>query len=550
MARGVRIEGRARRTLRRLRTGSEAAPLFAPCLGLVAAAFAVPMFHALLEGDERVARAFLYAGLFTGFAAAIIGVALAGRARTATTQTELITLLAAWILFPVFMAIPLVMLTPQLGWVGAWFEMVLSFTTTGSTGYATLTRVDDSLHLWRGVVAWLGGLMTLTAAYVILAPRRMGGFEVRTQAFSLSDQTSTAVRLAELGAKAPAASTRVHRALRTILPVYAGMTVVLVMLFGLAGEVSLAGVIHAFGIVSTAGVSPSAEGIALSGSIPIEMIAAVFLCAAATSRFYGDASRIGASVPLREDPELRLMALLVLAATALLFVRHWSAALTLDNVEGQGGALTALWGTAFTVLSYLTTTGYESTAWDSAQAWAGLTTPTLILLGLCALGGGAATTAGGIKLIRAAVLLRHGMREVERLAQPMAVHGRGEGSVSDGGLGEGAFLGWAFIMLYSGSIFAVTLALAMTGLNFQTSLVGAIAAVSNTGPAFAAVAEGHSSFANLDALQRVILAAGMVLGRIETLAVIAIFRGQSWALPLLVEKKGGNTGRKLPQSRR
>lgn len=547
---GERARRAARRSVRAGRGGDGPTPLFAPCLGITALAMAVPMLHALSEGDERTARAFLHGALFTGFAAAIMAVALSGRGRAHATQTELTTLILSWILLPAFMAIPLVILTPQLGWTGAWFEMVLSFTTTGSTVYVNPSLIEESVHLWRGIVAWMGGLATLTAAYVILAPRRMGGFEVTTLSFTLSDQTSSAVRLAELGVQAPGSGGRVRRAVRIILPIYAGMTAALILLFGMVQEPSLSTIVHALGTMSTAGVSPSADGIASEGSIPLEIIAALFLCAAATSRLYGDASRIGATVPMRHDPELQLMALIVIGATALLFLRHWAAALTLENPESQGDALLALWGALFTVLSFLTTTGYESAAWESAEAWAGLSNPSLILLGLCALGGGAATTAGGIKLIRAAVLLRHGIREVERLAQPNAVRARGDGPASASGISEGAFLGWAFIMLYSGSIFAVTLALAASGLPFPTALPAAIASVSNTGPAFGAVAEGHTTFALLDPLQRVIAAAGMIIGRVETLAVIAVFRRDAWLRPFFSEKTTGNGRRQLPKSPR
>ncbi|HAG25807.1 MAG TPA: hypothetical protein DCK86_03150, partial [Rhodobacter sp.] len=39
-----------------------------------------------------------------------------------------------------------------------------------------------------------------------------------------------------------------------------------------------------------------------------------------------------------------------------------------------------------------------------AQAWSGLDNPSLILIALAVMGGGVATTAGGIKLLRAAAL--------------------------------------------------------------------------------------------------------------------------------------------------
>ncbi|MEM9784831.1 MAG: potassium transporter TrkG, partial [Pseudomonadota bacterium] len=492
------------------------------------------MLHALSLGDERVARAFLYAGLFSAFWAGIFWIALGSRKPTGKAQSELITLLVGWLVLPGFAAIPLIILTPQIGLTGAWFEMVTCLTTTGSSVYLDATRVDTTLHLWRAIVGWLGGLMTLMAAYVILAPRRMGGFEVQTGGSSAlaSEGPATDVRLVELGAQMPPVENRAARALRILLPAYGGLTAVLVVLFGTAGGVSMDTVIHALGVVSTSGITALPDGMASAPNIGVEIIAAFGLVCAATARLYGNASRVGARMPLRSDPELRLMAWIVVVATLMLFVRHWLATLGQGyDEEAELEALSALWGTFFTILSFLTTTGYESASWQSARAWAGLENPTLILLGLAALGGGAATTAGGMKLLRAAALIRHGLDEIGRLAQPAAVNPRrgierrlgierARGTV----VTAGAFLAWAFIMLYAGAVLAVALALAFTGLPFETAFIAAVAAVSNTGPAFGAVAPLHENFALMTAPQQVCLAAGMIAGRIETLALIALMR--------------------------
>ncbi|MEL6575336.1 MAG: potassium transporter TrkG [Pseudomonadota bacterium] len=517
------------RARQRRERGREETPLFGPALAILAVTMAVPLLYALLAGDERSARAFLYGGLFTGFAAAISHVALASRARESSAQTELASLLVAWAVIPVFAAIPLVLLTPSIGWVGAWFEMVACFTTTGSTGYTQPSTVPDAVHLWRGIVGWLGGLLTLTAAYVVLAPRRMGGFEVTTPTASAAGVESGEVRLAELGARTPPVGDRVRRALRTILPVYSGLTAVLVILIGSAQPLDLTGVVHVLGIISTSGVSPDKPMLPAFDNVAAELIAAVFLLAACTSRLYGRASRIGREVTLRRDPELRLMVIIIGLATLGLFLRHWFAAFELEMSENGVDALSAFWGILFTTISFLTTTGYEAAAWEGARAWAGLDNPTLMLLGLAAVGGGAATTAGGIKLIRAAALIRHGLREIDRLAQPSVVGGSGTGVGAGlrGLVGEGAFLGWAFVMLYAGAVLIVAFALALTGLAFEPAFIAAVSAVSNTGPVFGFVAQGHESYALLDPAQRAVCAAGMILGRMETLAVIALFRRET-----------------------
>ena len=73
------------------------------------------------------------------------------------------------------------------------------------------------------------------------------------------------------------------------------------------------------------------------------------------------------------------------------------------------------------VMSFLTTTGFESEYWGSSQAWSGLKTPGLILMGLCVLGGGIATTAGGVKLLRVYVLYKHAISTIMP-AQPVVLY--------------------------------------------------------------------------------------------------------------------------------
>ncbi|MCH8952378.1 MAG: TrkH family potassium uptake protein, partial [Proteobacteria bacterium] len=260
------------------------------------------------------------------------------------------------------------------------------------------------------------------------------------------------------------------------------------------------------------------------------------------------ARRFGAVERWHRDPELKLMALLVAIATLALFLRHWFGALTIELGDGASEALPALWGAVFTSLSFLTTTGFESASWHSARDWSGLANPGLILLGLCAIGGGAATTAGGIKLVRFYALLRHGARELERIAQPHSV--QAAGSRRRGVLREGAFLAWAFVMLYIMAIFVALIALTLTGLSFEDSLVAAIASISNTGPAFDLVAPGEIDFPRLSESQRLILAITMILGRIETLAVISLFNTDSWRRFGLGANNAGKARAKASESQR
>ena len=511
-------------------------------IALLAVLMLVPMIYALTDSDWRTARAFLFAAIFGILSAASIAVLLRPLKVQDSARHELLNLLLIWVLLSVFACIPLVLLTPSLGIVGAWFEMVAALTTTGGSAYARVSAAPEAIHLWRGIVGWYGGLLTLMAAYVVLAPRRLGGFEVLAAADGLTGQRSVDLRVP--GAKF---MSRAERALRTILPVYVLMTIGLGLVFNVADKPGVVAAVHAMSVVSTSGISPVEGGFAASGSFGAELAAAICMVLAASRLLFRDATQTGRRRRgWIQDPELRLMAVLVVLATALLFLRHWVGVLMIDVDVNTLDGIKAFWGTLFTAISFITTTGFESFAWESARDWSGLENPGLILLALCTIGGGAATTAGGVKLIRAYALIRHGTRELERIAMPSSVAGSGAGP--RGLRREGAFIAWAFTMLFIMALMAAIVGLTLTGMSFQAALIAAISALSNTGPAFAAVVEGDQSYATLDAVQRAILAAAMFLGRVETLAAIALFSPDSWRRRNARSKKTGNIPSETPIS--
>jgi trk system potassium uptake protein TrkH len=220
------------------------------------------------------------------------------------------------------------------------------------------------------------------------------------------------------------------------------------------------------------------------------------------------------------------MLILLLIIPSLLFIRHWFGIIEISEKFDFQSGLSAFWGGVFMVMSFLTTTGFESEYWDSSQAWSGLKTPGLILMGLCVLGGGIATTAGGVKLLRVYVLYKHGVREMTRLSYPHSVAGAGEKARNF--RREGAYAAWIFFMLFLVSLAIIILGFSATGIKFEHSLILAISGLSTTGPLIYVAGDGSLDYSTISLTAKSIFCVAMVLGRLEALAVIALFNPNYW----------------------
>ena len=147
-------------------------------------------------------------------------------------------------------------------------------------------------------------------------------------------------------------------------------------------------------------------------------------------------------------------------------------------------------------------------------------------MGLALIGGGVATTAGGVKLLRVYALYLNGLREMQRLVHPSSV-GRAS-SQSRRIRSKGAYVAWIFFMLFALSMTFVTLVLTFTGVGFEEAMVLAVAALSTTGPLVHAAAETPIMLGQLSPAAKLTLCGAMVVGRLETLAIIAMFNPALW----------------------
>ncbi|HKK35822.1 MAG TPA: potassium transporter TrkG [Paracoccaceae bacterium] len=502
---------------------------FAASLGL---AMWLPAGFGLLERDWRSARLFLFAGAFTLFAAAVLGVAARRAAAPGRGgREELLTLVGVFAGGPVFAATPILLLRPDLGPFAAWFEAAASLSTTGAT---LLDAAPRALHLWRGLLGWIGGFATLVAVVAVLAPRELTDLPGAPPARESAARVGRALALGPGGR-------RTVRAAGTLLPVYLAFTAFLVVALEALGMPAFEALMLAMGVVSTSGIGPGTTELAMGGEAGrgVEWLLLLALLVAANRRHHawrrgsagiaagdvaGTRRRAVGLAALAADPELRLTAFALAAAVAWLWGPGALAAP--EGLAGIEAGLVALSGTLVTAVSFLTTTGYGSADWGAALAWSGLGPGSAgpLLAGLATLGGGVATTAGGVKLYRAYALYRHGIAELARLPHPHLVD---SARTMGGSIRRNAVVNaWVASMLYLAALGATTLALGAAGLPLDGALVAAAAALANCGPLLPEAV--GTAWADLPPPALAFAATAMILGRVELVAAVALLNPGWW----------------------
>ena len=144
---------------------------------------------------------------------------------------------------------------------------------------------------------------------------------------------------------------------------------------------------------------------------------------------------------------------------------------------------------------------------------------TIIFLGLCLFGGGLATTAGGIKLLRISVLFSAFSNETGKLLHPSSMTGS---SIDLKSLEISVFMAWVFFMLFIVSLALMTIILAIFGISFEEALVLAVACLTTTGPVIEIVGIEPSLISELSYFPKLALVISMVLGRLEILVALSV----------------------------
>ncbi|WP_294159133.1 TrkH family potassium uptake protein [uncultured Selenomonas sp.] len=464
---------------------------------LVLAAMAVlcvPMFLAMLWGEWASVRAF---SLSLGLAVTIFGYLFthARRKTEAITRREGIAITAfGWGLITALGMMPY-LFGGHLGLLDALFESISGFTTTGSTVIPSIEALPASILFWRSMTHWFGGL-GIIVIFIALLPQA-GQSTVYMYQAEASGRDRVLPRLRDMTG--------------ALFRMYAGLTALCAVIYWLCGLDAVTAVNHAFSTLGAGGFSTYDANAMAFDDVWLEGWMAFFMFVAGGN--FGLYYKIWKKGPhaLRKNTEFRAYLGLILVASALVAG---------DLVCARGyEAATAMRYAIFQTTS-LSTTGFVSADFDT---WPAFSKGVLLLLMF--LGGCSGSTASGLKIHRAVLLVKNAAAILHEKLHPRAlavVHMNGH-QVDVTELHRTG----NFFFLYVTTILAFGLVYTLFSVPMFDAFAISVTTLGNVGPAFG-VAGATQTYAPLPDVMKAILCLEMLLGRLEIFTLAILLRPEFW----------------------
>jgi len=418
--------------------------------------------------------------------------------RSLSTQQAFLLTALSWIGVAIFGSIPFIFSDLNLSLTDAFFESMSGITTTGATIINNLTETPKAILSWRAILQWLGGIGIIVMAITLMPIMNIGGMQLLK--ISSGDGSEKILPKSK------------QISLRLVL-IYFSLTLLCAFFYKVCGMNFFDSLTHSMTTIATGGFSNYNQSIGFFESAKIEYVSIVFIILGSIPFISYIKFLSGNKKIIFKDEQIKLFFKLIFFSILILFI--YLAIVNKSIFEIQ------LRSIIFNVVSILTGTGYVTKEFDQ---WGNF--PLIFFLLLMFIGGCAGSTTCGIKVFRVHMLYFFLKNQLLKIIYPRAIINLKYNNdlVQDKLIASII----SFIYLYIMIFFVISALLTLTGLNFITAVSGAASSISNVGPGLGNEIGPNSNYANLPAVSKWILSAGMILGRLEIFAILVIFLPSFW----------------------
>jgi trk system potassium uptake protein TrkH len=465
---------------------------------------AAAMFPALLRdlsSGQLEWRVFGFCALLVAFVGAAMILSCRGQCENDDFDAELrpviLSLLLSSICVIAAASLPFIFGQTDCSGIDAVFEATSQLTTTGVTIFPRLSDLSSGMVLWRGTLQWIGGAGALVLGIALLPFLQVGGMaSFKMDVFAGLESTQRAKRVA-----------------LSFGGLYATLTIAIAALLWAAGLTPIDALIHAMGVISTGGATTWNSSLGHYDLASVDVIAVLGMIIAGLPFPLLLAASRGHFKPLLGDVQVRWYLGILLCASVLLTwwgMRHW-------GLPIKPAAL----NDTLTVVSTVTGTGYVI---QPSLFWSGF--PAIVMLFLTTVGGCSGSTTGGLKVFRLQAVFSEIWVQMAVLLRPHSIRA----SNRDGWIIYRAIrtqiMGYVFI--YTMSFVALSWGLGALGMDTLTALTASVSALANADLRLGAYLGYSGGYGNLPDAAKIILAAAMMIGRLEILPVLVIFTTTFW----------------------
>ncbi len=453
--------------------------------------FASDGMHAVFAGSAL-------ACLTVGF---VLWLATRRRRRELQPRDGALLVVLGWLTVALVSMPPLVVACPQLSLAQVFMEVMSGLTTTGATVLTGLDELAESVNLWRHTLQWFGGMGIIVMVVAVLPLLGVGGMQL------FRAETPGPMKEGKL-------TPRITQTAKYMWIGYVLLTVLCGVALWAAGMPVFDAICHALSTVSLGGFSTRDASIGAFDSLLIEMVLMCFMVLSTinfATHFLALRER-SASAYLRDLEASASVTVILLSALLVSGLLAWQQ--TYDD------PLEALRHGMFNTISVASSTGFMTEDYSLWPVFA-----PLWMMFLACVASSAGSTGGGIKMVRALILVKQAGRELRRLIHPQAVMPLTiNGSTVENRV---IFAVLGFMLLWGATQLALTFVLLFTGVDFISALTAVVASVNNLGPALGRFGPAEN-FGSLTDFQALLLSFAMLAGRLELLSFFAVLTPAFW----------------------
>lgn len=407
-----------------------------------------------------------------------------------------VTVALSWILLGMTGSIPFVLTGEIPFYIDALFETVSGFTTTGATILTDVETLSKASLLWRSTTHWVGGMGVLVFVLAIIP--LVGGHSIYL------------LRAESPGPSVSKFGPHMKDTAITLYKIYMAMTLIQMVLL-LLGRVPLFDALNI--AMSTAGTGGfGLYNTSIAGySVYVQVVVAIFMLLFGVNFNLYYALLCRRAKDVFKSEELRVY--LALAAFATITI-------TVNIVRQVGSVSEALNQAFFQVTSIMSTTGFSTADFNLWPDYSRTLLVILTIIGACA-----GSTAGGMKISRVILLVKHARRELRFLNHPRSVeviHFEGKRVQHEVSRSVNAFL-IVYLMIFVCSM----VLLSADHFDFVTNFTATATTLGNVGPGLNIVGP-TGNFSGFQPLSKLVLIFDMLAGRLELFPMLLLFTPSTW----------------------